>query len=362
MNKKLKIIIPVFISLAVFYLITASKSLSQEIQFLPVWTIDLESYIKDDSNPLSQEDFSNIVPFKMGQNLGWFNTDGKILNYITFPYKASISENSYSLYGTSSDEIIINDASNNEIAKITEKGFPYFAENRKFIFLPGGNSFAKLNDDGSAAWKYEGFTPITAFSSSATGTAAGFANGSVIVFDSEGNISQQYNPGGSNYEVILGIAVSDSSKYIATLSGQDSQRFVISKKTDESYGSHTSIIFFKTMENEVNRQVLIKFSRDEKKVFYNSASGIGIVNCRTFKNTEIPLKGRILSIQETESGNEIIVLSKNENIYTISTIESFDVLTGSFSFDADNAFIATKGNSLFVGRDGRISKIDIIHK
>ncbi|MBQ9909585.1 MAG: hypothetical protein IJM48_07285 [Treponema sp.] len=362
MNKKLKIIAPICIALAILYIIIASKPLSPEIQFVPVWTLDLESYTKGEEITSTPEDFTNAVSFKMGQNLGYFTPEGKLLSYITFPYKATVSDTSYTLYGTSSQEMQIFSPAGSESGKIKVTGFPYFMEDRKFIFLPGGSSFSKLNEDGSVAWTYEGFTPITAFSSSKTGIVAGYSDGSVISFDNEGNIQQNYQPGGSTYQVILGAAISESSKYIATLSGQGGQRFVISKKTDASYGSHTSIVFYKSMEEELNRQVLIKFTKDEKKVFYNSATGIGIVNCRNFKNTELPVKGRILSILESGSSKEIFILSKEGNTYTVSTIESFDAFAGSFSFDAESACIAVKDNSLFVGRDGKISRIDIIHR
>ncbi|MCR4823708.1 MAG: hypothetical protein K5873_12645 [Treponema sp.] len=362
MNKKVKIIAPIFIVLAILYIIIASRPLSPEIQFLPVWTIDLESYVKSENPEPTTEDFKNAVSFKMGQTLGYFTPDGKILNYLTFPYKASISDNSYTLYGTSSEEMEIKSPANGVTGKIKVTGFPFFTEDRKFIFLPGGSSFSKLKEDGSVEWTYEGFSPITAFSSSQTGIVAGFSEGSVIAFDNEGNISQQYNPGGSNYEVILGAAISESSKYIATLSGQEGQRFVISKKTEADYGSHTSIVFYKSMEEELNRQVLIKFSRDEKKVFYSNARGIGIVNCKNFKNSEIPIKGRILSILESGSEKEIFILSKEDKTYTVTAIESFDAFAGSFSFEADSACMAVKDNQLFIGRDGKISRMDIIHR
>ena len=338
MNKKVKIIAPIFIFLAILYIILASRPLAPEIQFVPVWTVDLEAYTKSESYSPSPEDYGKAVSFKMGQNLGYFTPDGKILSYMTFPYKATISNEAYSFYGTSSDEISIKTPSGTETGSIKVTGFPYFTDGRKFIFLPGGSSFSKLSDIGEVEWTYEGFTPITAFSSSSTGIVTGYSDGSVIAFDMEGNIIQQYNPGGSNHEVILGAAISESSKFIATLSGQGGQRFVISKKTEANYGSHTSI------------------------VFYNNASGIGIVNCKNFKNTEIPLKGRILSILESDDENEIFILSKEGKTYTVSAIESFDAFSGSFSFDADSACIAVKDNSLFIGRDGKISRIDIIHR
>ena len=362
MNKKVKIIAPLCLVFAVFYIIIAARPLRAEIQFVPAWTIDLEAYTKSKTVEATEEDFANAVSFKLGQNLGYFTPEGKVLNYITFPYKATISNDSYTLYGTSSEEMQITSPENKEIGRIKVTGFPYFTEDRKFIFLPGGSGFSKLDETGEVKWTYEGFAPITAFSSSKTGTVAGFATGAVIGFDNEGNITHNYNPGGSNYEVILGVAISESSTYIATLSGQGGQRFVISKKSGKDYGAHTSIVFYKSMSEELNRQVLIKFSRDEKKVFYSNANGIGIVDCKSFKNTEIPIKGKILSILESGSGNEVFILSKEGKTYTVSTIESFDAYQGSFSFDAESAYIACKDESIFIGRDGKISRIDIIHR
>ncbi|MBR1403245.1 MAG: hypothetical protein IJ558_03635 [Treponema sp.] len=362
MNKKVKIILPICAILAVLYIIFAAKPLYPEIQFLPVWTLDLDSYTKGEVAEATAEDFEHAVAFKLGQNLGYFTPEGKILNYLTFPYKATVSDDSYALYGTSSSLIDICTPNGSVSGKIPVTGFPYFTKERKFIFLPGGSSFSKLNEDGTVAWTYEGFTPITAFSSSSSGTVAGFANGTVIGFDNNGTITHNYEPGGSTYAVILGAAISESSKYIATLSGQGGQRFVISKRNGKSYGAHTSIVFYKSMEEELNRQVLIKFSKDEKKVFYNNATGIGIVDCKSFRNTELPIKGHILSILESDTGKEIFVLSKEGSTYTVSTIESFDAFSGAFSFDAESACIAVKGNSLFVGRDGKLSRIDIIHR
>lgn len=362
MNKKLKIIVPLFAAAAFLYIILAARPLSPEIQFVPVWTIDTESYTNYSSDGTEAGADAQAVPFKLGQNLGYITDSGKILNLVTFPYKATVSGESYAVYGTSSERIPIYNPAGSVTGTIERNGFPYFCDDRKFIFLPGGSSFAKLDKTGNTEWTYEGFTPITAFSSSSAGTAVGFANGTVLAFDNERNITHQYNPGGSEYEVILGIAISESADYIATLSGQGGQRFVISKKTSADYGSHTSIIFYKTMPQELNRQVLIKFSRDEKKVFYSNAAGLGIVSCKSLEDATIPIKGRILSILESESGNEVFILSKDGKTYTVSVIESFDVLAGSFSFDADCACIAVNGNSLFIGRNTKISRMDLIHR
>ncbi|MBQ0052103.1 MAG: hypothetical protein KBT11_08585 [Treponema sp.] len=359
MDKKAKIVLPILAGIALVYVIVAARPLLKEIQFKPEWTIDTEITTIDLNE---SKDFSNSVHFKLGQDLLYVSPNGEILNKISFPYKATASKNFYTVYGTSSEDFDFFTPDGKKAGKIQGTGFPYFSEDKKYLMLPGGASFVMLNEDGTHKWLFEGATPLTAFSASETGTVAGFADGTVMAFNNEGEITQQYKPGGSTYEVILGAAVSKNSEYVATLSGQDSQRFVISKRLSQSLGSNASIIFYKTMKEELNRQVLIKFSRDEKNVYYSCASGLGVVNLKTLKETIIPISGNILSILESDSGKEIFVLSRQKEKCTVSIVEGFDVLAGSFTFTAGSAAIATSESALFVGRDNKISKISIEHK
>lgn len=360
MSKKFRFLIPVCAVFIFFYVILASRVLPKEIQFTPEWTVDVDSQnlpAKDDS---SAADFSSAVPFKLGQTLGYISKDGILLNKLTFPYKAAICDSFYALYGTASDSIDFFAPDGTKAGTIFATGFPYFTDDKKCLFLPGGNSFQILNDDGSKSWEFAASTPVTAFSTSKSGVVSGFADGNVVAFDNGGNKISEYKPGGSTFEVIYGAAISDSAKYTATLSGQENQRFVISENF--SKGTNSSIIFYKTMENELNRQVLVKFTKDEKNVYYDSADGVGLVNLKSMKDTMIPIQGRVLSIRESESGKEVFILSKKGGTYTVSAVEGFGVLAGSFSFDASSACIETEGGSLFVGRDSKISKIRIERK
>lgn len=367
MTKKARFLIPVCAVLVFFYVILAVRILPKEIQFKPEWTIDIDTAAVPSSADFPQDggvsDSSRIlIPFKLGQTLGYISKDGELINRLTFSYKAAVCGNSYALYGTDSGQIDFFAPDGTKCGTIQTTGFPYFTEYKKCIFLPGGASFAVLGDDGAKSWSYDGKTPITAFSTSKSGVIAGFSSGDTIAFDNSGNIISEYRPGGSTYEVIYGAAVSDSGIFMATLSGQENQRFVISKRHSKENGSNSSIIFYKTMENELNRQVIVKFTKDEKNVYFDSADGVGLVNLKTLKNTMIPVRGRVLSIKESDSGKEMFILSKENGTYTVSIVEGFGVLAGSFSFEASSACIASGDGSLFVGRDSKISKIKIERK
>lgn len=362
MIRKARFLIPTIVVLIIFYIILSVEILPKEIQFKPEWTIDTETRTTLPEDSSTQVDFSSAIPFKLGQTLGYISKDGNLLNKVTFPYKATISNEFYATYGTASDSIDFFNSDGTKAGTITKTGFPYFTEDKKSLFLPGGASFEILNDDGSENWRYDGSTPITAFSTSKNGIVAGFADGNVIAFDNDGNKISEYKPGGSTYEVIYGAAISDSARFTATLSGQENQRFVISEKLSKEVGSNSSIVFYKTLEKELNRQVVVKFTKNERNVYYDSADGVGLVNLRTMKDTMIPISGRVLSIKESESGKEVFILSKEGGTYTVSVVEGFGVLAGAFSFDASSVCIASGDDSLFVGRDTKISKVEIERK
>ncbi|MCR5125150.1 MAG: hypothetical protein K6B43_08160 [Treponema sp.] len=411
-KKRKRILVAVIVSLCVLYVLLAARPLSREIHFLPVWTIDADNStrterlsiqeMKDnaeklvsemnkpasvevsetdsenadsenpenpESNAVSQDGktsevdvvssakFDGAIPFKLGQLVGYFTKNGRMLSRVTFPFKASVSPSFYSVYETHSEKIEVHSPDGKKIAEINQTGFPYFADDKIFLFLPGGASFARIGSTGEVLWTYEGYSPVTAFSSSKEGLLAGFADGHLISFAPDGSVVFEFEPGGSTYPVILGAGISNSGKLIAAVSGHDNQRFVLA----ENMGGRAKVIFHKTFSREVTGQMVVKFKNDESAVYYGCSDGLGVVNCKSLKSTVVPLVGTILSIQEDNDGT-IFVLSKDGNTYSVSVVEAYDVHSGSFSFEAETAFMSVRDGSLFVGHDSKISRIDIKHK
>lgn len=369
-KKKKRLTIAIIILLCVVYIFVAARPLSREIHFVPVWTIDADKSTrtdrigdadkKTDDATASESDKKNItdlISFKMGQFAGYFTKTGKIISRVTFPYKASINSSYYSLYETHSEKIPIYSPLGEKLFEIKQTGFPHFSGNNILLMLPGGASFSKVGKDGELLWSYEGHAPITALSSSESKIIVGFADGELKAFDEEGKIDFEFSPAGSQYPIILGAGISNSGKLLATVSGQDQQRFILAKERNGS----VSVVFHKYLEKALNEQVIVKFRKDEKAVYYSCAGGLGVLDCKNLIDSLIPIQGTILSIQEDFDGT-IFVLSKNEKSYTVSVIEPFDIYSGSFSFEADSAFMTVREGSLFVGHDSKISRIDIKHK
>ena len=73
----------------------------------------------------------------------------------------------------------------------------------------------------------------------------------------------------------------------------------------------------------------------------------------------IPIEGSILQIEESETEDFVYVLSRKDETCTVTILEGTNTIAASFSFAAHNAFIQTKGSALFVGKDSKISRIDV---
>ena len=333
----------------IIYIIMAAKPLGKEYEFTPQWRKSIATPTIQNVTPGTSQ-----IYFKLGQSIGYFTEDGQITTFKTFPAKASISSDYYALYTTEDSQITFYNKLNQEQGVLEATGFPFFEQDRIYVFLPGGASFAKCNNQGKIMWTNENTIPLTAFSSKENFTASGYADGTIKIFDNNtGNEVLGFAPGGSDYKVILGLDVSSDGTCIASVSGHNKQRFVLTKNE----GKQPKIVFHNFLDSNMNRQTVVRFCDNDNRVIYNYDGYLGIYNIENQKNTSIKIDKTVIAVEETDS--LIFVLGKKNKEYTVYIIEKTDTLEGSFSFEADAAFIKTCNNNLYVGQDTSISKIKI---
>lgn len=333
----------------VLYIFLAAKPLSKEYQFNPTWKIST-------SNPTVSNTFNSkeYLNFHLGQSIGYFSSDGSISFYQTFPSKVSISNNYFSIYDSDSKNIDFFYNNGDKAGTFTSEGYPYFIDDLIYIFLPGGASFSKCNLDGSVKWTYEGTLPITAFSAKEKYTAVGFADGTIKIFNNvDGNTEINFEPGGSDYPIILGMDISEDGQYVGSISGHNKQRFVLSRRE----GNQQKIIYHTFLDEDLPYRTLVNFTKDSNRIIYCYKNAVGIYNIQKNKNTILPIKEKIISIKE--NNNFVYLLSQKKNNYTVYIVDKTSTLQGSFSFEAENAFIQTDDDNLYVGKDSFISCLSI---
>ena len=346
------------------YLLFAGLPLEKEIQFIPKWTIDIQDKYVSFIHEKEKEDLTSssvsdaALPFKLAQYLGYITPSGDVPFIFTFPERASISESFWTSYTSSASGTPVYSASSASSFTIEDSGFPHIVDNTVYLFYPGGNSFGRYSTEGKKLWSADHWSPITSFASSSAGTACGYADGDLRFFNTNGELVFSMYPGGSSFEVILGVDISSDGSYIAAVCGLEKQRFVLIQIN----GKNSKIVYHAYLDSQKREQTYVHFNKAGNRVFFNYDGGLGVVDCGQNTMKKIPVKGSVCSISELESGTLSFVLCQDKQTWTVLALESFSNLMGSFSFTADNAFMSVSGNDLFIGRDSKISKMEIVKK
>ena len=127
-------------------------------------------------------------------------------------------------------------------------------------------------------------------------------------------------------------------------------------------GEHSKIIFHEYLEKASVKQELVKFNSKDNVVYYGYEGGLGVVDLEKMQSYKLPLNGHVVQIQENEEGTRAFILSRYGKKYIITVIEKFNQSVASFSYNANYSFIQVRGNSLFVGRNDKISKLSVSRK
>ncbi len=332
------------------YIILSFRPLGSELHLTPDWTIAID---REGAAPGSDQ---ALVPFKLGQAIGYFTEDGKVASCIPYSFNAAISPNYYAVYNPDNARTEVRTPDGNTAVTLGVPGFPYFSEDRMFIFFPNGSSVAEYDLTGSKLWEYENYAPITAFSSSSGGSVIGFADGQVVSIKKGGDIDQQYYPGGSEISAIYGAAISADGNLVACISGLKTQRFIVSKRVS---GEHPKVIFHEYLPADSNTLRLVKFNSDASMAFYNYNGGLGVADLKEARSAHIPLAGTVVQIEELEEFGLMLVLSREAGEYTVTVLEPFNQVLSSSSFKAANSFLLVRDDHVFIGRDNKISRLTI---
>ena len=359
-NKKSVVaLLLVALIILIVYTFISFRLSKNEIQFLSKWTISL------DEEALKTETESSLIGFRLGDTLGYFSTAGNLHHKYTLPTlkngklaNATLSSDCWTIFDGESSEFTVKNPEGSVLCKINQAGNPFIDENRLFLFTPSGSSFVSYDFDGNEIWRAEGYSPIISFASSENSTVVGYADGEVRCLSNSGDQIFSMYPGGSSYPIILGVDTSNSGEYVGCVSGIDSQRFVLIRRT----GNQQKIVFHEYLEGNIKENVNVYFTQDSHYVYYNFANNLGILDCKKLTSKHLPLTGKVLKIAEIPELNVIFVLSKQGSDCTITIIEGMKNVLGVYEYQAETTFITSLNDNLFIGADDKISCIQVVKK
>lgn len=356
---KKKIIIS---ALGIFFILHnffAVKTIHSDFYFDPQWTISLPNELQNSRDSLNTENIlenlENIEGFFIDNTYGYFLPDGTLISSTPTDNYLTISTFGFVEYKKDATEFIVYNPNKEILCTISDIGFAHLVHDKVYIFHPGGDSVSLYSLEGEKLWKKEHIAPITAFNSIERATVLGYADGKLLCIDLNGNELVSFYPGGSDYPIILGAALSSDASMLACVSGINPQRFILIKIEKGQF----KVVMHQYLEKNSRRQLYVSFNNSGNYLFFETEDQLGFVNCKNYTLNFSPIKGKIISAGQNSLDSLLVVLSKDHNSFVLAAYETPNYLLASSNIYAQEAFLIQQKDSLYLGTDSSISKINI---
>lgn len=364
---KIKYIFISLIIILVIYIFAAAVPMQQNVYLMPDWAEPIKITQNDkpyteENTPSSEElkkKFSEKKPlaFFLGNVFGYFTEDGEILRAERADERFSISSSFWTRYSTKAlfADIYKPQDFDTPFLRINEPGYVYIDKDRIFLFEPDGSSLCRYDAEGKKLWRQIHTSPITAFKSSKEGCVIGYSDGLLVCLDSGGNTLFSFYPGGSDYQVIMGAAISEDGKQVLCLCGLNKQRVVLINILDR----RQKIVFHSYFEKNLRRQAFASFDEAGRFAVFESAEGIGIIDCKSLKLSLIKEEGLIIGLGFQNKKELITILLQKEKECSLILIDPPNFIIGKTKFNSKNAFLIQKENKIYICTDDKISSLEI---
>ena len=351
------------------YIFVAAVPLGSDPYFKPIWICDIipntaqaelegigeAAETSEIRSPAEQFDETTPKVFFTESRFGYFTASGKLLRSSPIRQRISASAAAWTEYESNAVKTPIYRPDGSLITVIEEPGFVHVDEDRFYLFEPGGSAVKQYDADGKAVWRYLHTAPITAFHSTESGSVIGFSDGKLTCLDSSGNILFDFYPGGSNYQVILGAALSTDGRFAACVCGIERQRILLIRIDGNKY----KIVHHRYLDGNLRRQVFVDFDESGENAVFECAAGIGFIDCERLVSGIIPQQGTLLASGQYPYKNIMAIISQQEQTATLSIIETPSYVIGKTSFPSKNAFLVQEQKALFLATDTKLARIDI---
>jgi hypothetical protein len=341
-----------------YFLICASP-LQKELILVPGWTRNISQAA---TVPTSKKGFGSQgsaastapIPFRLGDRYGYFTPDGSILFSATLSYGVAMASDAFAPYERLSEGFTIESPEGASIARISAVGYPFFAAGRRFVMGPDQATVSELSKGGTA-WTYKFPSIVTAFDACPSIAVFGLMDGSIVGIDGSGATALNFAPGGSKLSGVYGVAASPDGLLVAAITGLNKQRLVVVEKRSAAY----RVAYHRYLESDYRRPVYIAFTSDGRRLEYESPSGVGVYDRATRSETFIPVPVSSRLGQTTRNGEFMVFLSGSGEGKRLICSALPDRRMVDASFRAKLAFVETRGDSLFLGFDDDIVRMDL---
>jgi hypothetical protein len=255
-----------------------------------------------------------ITWFRNKDYFGFLDSDGKVIYKDAINYNITLSDKGFINYSSIQDEnqsLIFLNHYGEYISSFIKPGYPLFSRNGERLFLIKTNAtgFREVTLEGEDLWEVTFASIITGFSANRDLIAVGLLNGILKLFKKGGECIYTLGPRESRLSVIYGCAVSNRGSEVAAVYGIDPQKLVVINKT----GSNFSTPYYKDMNTDFRKPVILRFSSDDRFLFYEGNRRLHILDVKSRQSYYLSLPGKLTDICSLKNRQLVVCAAQGES-------------------------------------------------
>lgn len=355
---KKRIAIVLAAAVGIVYFFVCAHPLPKELVLAPSWARLLASAPSSPNVAEANSAEGDAIPFRLGDRFGYFSPNGSIFFAAVPAYGVALASDAYAVYDRLSTGFSIVSPRGSVIAKVDALGYPFFAASRRFVIGPDQASVSELGSDGKIAWTRRFSSIVTTFAACPSVAVFGLMDGSIVGIDSSGTELLNFSPGASRIPGIYGVAVSPDGRTVAAVSGLDRQRLIVLEKRVSAY----RVAYHRWLDSEYRRPIAMAFTPDGRRMLFESPDGLVILDTpgkirghETLIHVDSPVE-----FGKTVHGGEFLVfIAGSENKRRLMCVLPSGRVVVNVPLSANQLYLETAGDAVFVGADDRIARLDM---
>lgn len=342
------------------YFLVCAFPLQKELVLVPGWTRSLSQAPATPAAPKKggtglATAADSPLPFRLGDRYGYFTAEGSILFAAAAPYGITLAPDAFAVYDRLSEGFTVQSPDGSPLARVASTGYPFFASGRRFVIAPDQATVSELAKNGAVSWTYQFGAVLTSFDSCPSIAVFGLMDGRIVGLGPSGVVLIDFAPGGSHIPGVYGVAVSPDGLLVAAITGLDKQRLVVMEKRSSAY----RVAYHHYLASDYRRPVYMAFTADGSRLAYESPSGVGVYDRRSRSETVVSVPATSRLGLTTMGGRLMVLLSGagEEKRLVLAALPDRRVID--LALKAQLAFVETRGDSIFLGADDDIVRMDL---
>ena len=349
-----KILFRILVVLALIaYCLFAPRQLEEIPGFRLVWSTDVVQGTPlmnsdDAAVPGSEADVPEWIPFVTEDEFGYLSGDGRLLYRETILFDVAVSDSSFVNYSRMGESLVARTPRDHYFYGVNADGYPVYREGELFLISHDRMSIIAVGEAGDRAYRLDFPSIVTSFDYSSGIVAVGLLDGSVELFSSEGKSIDTLKPQEKNRPV-YGVAISRRGTFISCIWGDEPQHTSVYRVKEEDFREVERF----TEDEVMVRETLVRFSADEKLLFYERQGAVAVVDLTRMERRHIPVRGRIFDLYSEGKGHPLFVAGNGTGVGFISVFDDRGELLTEERLPAGVTYFYPHGNGIVCTAGGR---------